>query len=68
MKEGKYVPTKLVIGNKMNTLAVMFCFLVIRNTLNILASFLKFVISSYDNVLIVKWQLVYTDKGTSEFP
>ena len=69
MEEGKFVPTELVIGNKVNTLAVMSCFLVITSTLNILALFAKFVLSSYDDdILIMKWQLVYIDKGTSEFP
>lgn len=33
-----------------------------------IASFSEFVLSSFDNVIIMKWQLVYVDKGTSKFP
>lgn len=68
LEEEKYVPTKLIIGNKINTLTVMSCFVIITNTLNIHSLILKVGYIHYANVIIIiKWQLVYVDKGTREF-
>lgn len=60
MEDRKYVPTQLIIRDKMNTLAVMSCFLAITNILNI-ASLLKFIIFNFDNVIMIKGQLVYVE-------